>query len=358
MIYENEKQILRIIADLLQGNGLVGRGELADIQITPMSGDGSSRRFWRAGLNGRAVCLAVAPPDLSEKNMAEARAARNIGRHLQAKGVNVPKQYGWDEESGLILFEDLGDCKLHDSVKKSQAGNGLELNGIRPLYRDTVRKLTRMQVAGAENFNAHWCWDTAAYDRGVMLERESGYFLRAFWRDLLQEEEPQGLQEEFVFLADQAAKARSDYFLHRDFQSRNIMVHRSKVYFIDFQGGRSGPLAYDLASLLIDPYTRLPEEFQEELFGVYCDSISGLTEFDRKLFRHEYLLLALQRNLQITGAFSFLSQVLQKPFFRQFIHPALQSLQRIVSDPFFDELQVLRKTVKAASTRFQGVETP
>lgn len=353
MIYENEKHNLCIITALLEKSGLVNSREFAEIRITPMSGDGSSRRFWRIKLNRRAVCLAVAPPDLAAKNMDEARAARLIGTHLHEQGVNVPEQYGWDADSGLILFEDFGDCKLHDLVKDcTSSSNDIDLSRIRPLYRDSVQKLARMQIAGSENFNPAWCWDTSVYDKAVMLERESGYFLRACWLDLLQEKEPQGLQEEFVLLADKAAEAQADYFLHRDFQSRNIMIHGEQVRFIDFQGGRLGPLGYDLASLLIDPYTGLPEDFRDELFEMYCDAVDRLAEFDRQQFRQEYMILALQRNLQIAGAFSFLSEVLKKTFFRQFIHPALLSLQVIVSDPLFDEFQVLKKTVFAASSRF------
>ena len=118
-----------------------------------------------------------------------------------------------------------------------------------------------MQVRGAVSFDPKWCWDTPQYDRMLMLERESGYFLQAFWQDLLGMEEPPGLQEEFFELADRAARIPAGYFLHRDFQSRNIMIHGGEACIIDFQGGRLGPLAYDLASLLIDPYVALPDDF-------------------------------------------------------------------------------------------------
>ncbi|HID70579.1 MAG TPA: hypothetical protein EYP35_09035, partial [Desulfobacterales bacterium] len=203
-------------------------------------------------------------------------------------------------------------------------------------------------IRGAEGFDAAWCWDTPCYDKKLMLERESGYFLRAFWKGLLGREEPSGLQEEFVLLAEKAATIPAGFFLHRDFQSRNIMIHREEPCFIDFQGGRPGPLAYDLASLLIDPYVALSDEFQIELLETYLDELERLTEVDRRKFIEEYLLLALHRNLQIVGAFAFLSTERKKVFFSQFIKPALVSLNKLLNCELFLDMRVLRKTASLA----------
>ena len=111
------------------------------------------------------------------------------------------------------------------------------------------------------------------------------------------------------------------------------MLTDGAVRFIDFQGGRIGPWAYDLASLLLDPYAALPETMQERLMDVYLQSLQQEMEYDPDQFRHEYVFLALQRNLQILGAFAFLSQVRQKPFFAQFLRPALASLSRLLAKP-------------------------
>lgn len=113
-------------------------------------------------------------------------------------------------------------------------------------------------------------------------------------------------------------------------------------------GGRQGPLGYDLASLLIDPYAALPGIFQEELQELYLDELEKLTVVNRKGFREEYLFLAVQRNLQIIGAFSFLSQQRKKIFFQQFIGPALVSLDKLLGHELFTPFAVLRKTVASA----------
>jgi len=188
-------------------------------------------------------------------------------------------------------------------------------------------------VQGRENFKPAWCWDTPCYDRKLMLERESGYFLRALCRDLLKLElDEAALAQEFSRLADQAGQADASFFLHRDFQSRNIMVQQSRVRFIDYQAGRLGPLAYDLASLLIDPYAALPQAMQNTLLEQYVDALNVLLPYDREQFRREYLLLATQRNLQILGAFAFLSSQRGRPFFAQYLVPALRSLRSLLAN--------------------------
>ncbi len=344
---KNETKILSVIDALLQENGMGGLRRGSGLTVTPLSGDGSSRRFYRIRDGEKRLCLAVAPPDNTAPGLAEAKAARSIGLHLLGLGISVPEQYGWDEEHGVLLFEDLGDEKLHDRVVVSKSGDSW-VEQVRPLYAVSVENLAEMQVHGAEGFDPEWCWDSPAYDRKLMLEKESAYFLRAFWENYLGREEPAGLQEEFEQIADLAALIPAHYFLHRDFQSRNIMLRGDAPCFIDFQGGRLGPLAYDLASLLIDPYVALPFDFQEELLDHYLDRVESLVAVDRKSFVEEYLLLALQRNLQIVGAFAHLTRECNKTFFEQFLPMALVSLNSIVECELFAEMRVLRKTVATA----------
>lgn len=347
---ENETNNLSVIYDLLQRNGL-STSSGSSIQVTEMAGDGSSRKFWRITDAQRKVCLAVAPPNMDAIHMAEAKASRAIGLHLLNKNVAVPKQFGWDESSGVLLFEDFGDCKLHDFAQQDTDKECLDAK-IRSQYRLVLQGLVDMQIAGAESFNPSWCWDTPKYDRQIMLERESGYFLRAFWQDLLGKSIPSGIQEECDDLASQAAVIPTEYFLHRDFQSRNIMIHHGHPAFIDFQGGRLGPLAYDLASLLLDPYVSLGRALQEELFDFYLENIEKQKIVQRDHFKQEYLLLALHRNLQIIGAFSFLSEQGGKTFFRQFLRPAIESLQVLTEHEFFKGYPVLKNCAKVSRQEF------
>jgi aminoglycoside/choline kinase family phosphotransferase len=282
--------------------------------------------------------VAVVPPASDSTGLREASSGWGIGCHLFAKGIPVPELYGFDKQNGLLVCEDLGDVRLHDLVE--QQGSSTEL--IIDLYRQTVVGLARMQVRGRENFDCSWCWDTERYDRKLMLEHESGYFLQALCYDMLQlPVAKQEIEGEFIALANQAQQADASFFMHRDFQSRNIMVQHGRVRFIDFQGGRLGPAAYDLASLLIDPYAALPERLQDDLLDLYLDEFTALVPYDRQRFKDEYLVLALQRNLQILGAFAFLSHQRAKPFFLQYIKPSLRSLQTLLAKASPDEYPCL-----------------
>ncbi|MBW1713185.1 MAG: phosphotransferase, partial [Deltaproteobacteria bacterium] len=137
-------------------------------------------------------------------------------------------------------------------------------------------------------------------------------------------------------------------FLHRDFQSRNIIIQDSppgsrQVRIIDFQGGRLGPPGYDLASLLIDPYVGLSSAEQAALFEGYLDLAAGRGVVDEKSFRQDYPVLALFRNLQMLGAFAYLSRVKGRPGFAWHIPAALASLRSLVARPQFDACSALRE---------------
>ncbi|MDD2465070.1 MAG: phosphotransferase [Desulfobulbus sp.] len=297
------------------------------VGLVPLVPDGSSRRFYRLQA-AEPPLIAILPPENDVRGQDEARAFDRIGRHLQCCGSPTPAILAFDETSGLALCEDLGEHRLYEQVQT------LGINAALPLYEQAVQGLARMQVRGAQGFDSSWCWDTPVYDRELMLERESRYFLRACCTDLLALDfDREEVEAECRQLAEMAAQAPAQFFLHRDFQSRNIMVCRNAVRFIDFQGGRLGPLAYDLASLLLDPYTQLDVSVQDHLLTIYLQALNQEMAYDSEQFQQEYLLLALQRNLQILGAFAFLSQVKQKPFFAQFLAPALDSLRGLLAKP-------------------------
>lgn len=322
------------LADLIALAGrLLGKNEqcwnLGTVQVATLVPDGSSRRFFQLQGPGEEAIIAILPPEHDERGMAEAGAFYRIGRHLGQCGVPSPEIHAFDAASGLVLCEDLGDRRLYEQVADGR-GTARTL----ACYEQTVRQLARMQVRAAEGFDPAWCWDTARYDRRLMRERESGYFLRACCVDLLGLDfDQEAVAAECAQLADEAAQAPADFFLHRDFQCRNIMVQAERVRFIDFQGGRLGPLAYDLASLLLDPYAALSPPLQQHLTAVYLEALRQEISYHPDQFRREYVFLALQRNLQILGAFAFLSQVRQKPFFAQFLRPALASLSGLLAKP-------------------------
>jgi hypothetical protein len=183
-----------------------------------------------------------------------------------------------------------------------------------------------------------------------MRRYEVDYFKEAFLGTYLgyRREWPE-LEGGFQHLIEQASKAENRFFLHRDFQSRNIMITGRGIGILDWQGGRLGPLAYDLASLLIDPYTKLPVPEKEEIYNTYLQLLRREQPHRLASFQHSFPYLAVQRNLQILGGFSFLSRVRGKTYFEDYIPGALKSLRHLLEAAKDGNLSSLRDLVDSVS---------
>ncbi|HZE20805.1 MAG TPA: phosphotransferase, partial [Desulfobaccales bacterium] len=160
-------------------------------------------------------------------------------------------------------------------------------------------------------------------------ERECGYFVRAFLNNYLglgttREE----LAPDFERLLTGALPPGPSYFLHRDFQSRNLFITGGRLRVIDFQGGRMGPLGYDLASLLIDPYVNLSPTWRAEFLDYYLELLQDRLEVDPMAFREQYYHLSIYRNLQVLGAYAYLTKVKGKDNFARYIPAAVAGLRR------------------------------
>ncbi|PIE69237.1 MAG: aminoglycoside phosphotransferase [Deltaproteobacteria bacterium] len=300
--------------------------QTAEVHCTPLAADGSTRKLYRLCCRMKS-CVAILPA-AAPHGMDEAVSAAALGRHLFGRTGLVPEVLGFSREHGILLFEDLGDVRLFDLVETQGWSEP-----IQHLYAQVIRALARLQVKGAQGLQTSCCWEGPRYDRQLMLERESGYFARALCQDLLGLEVSKEVQAEFCRLAVQAAAAPATFFLHRDCQSRNIMVHQGTIRFIDFQGGRLGPPGYDLAALLLDPYVAMPVSLQEELFELHAAELERLAPGHLQSHRATYPQLRLQRNLQILGAFAFLSHCQGKPFFARYLRPGLDSLMALLAKP-------------------------
>lgn len=347
---ETEMENRQTIKEILKKMGLP---ILPNFEADRLSGDGSDRDFYRVGSPKEEKHIFVFPSLSNQKSLLEANSCFKIGGHLKQNKVPVPKIYYFDGISGVIVYEDLGDTLLHhfvleNSPTKAQ-NDRLHLSPeLIKLYKKAIDSLVLMQVAGARGFESSSCWETATYSKKLMLERESGYFLDAYcknYRDI--KDFPVGLEDEFITLADRVLNESDKYLMHRDYQSRNIMIKEGEIYIIDFQGARFGPLGYDLASLLNDPYVQLSPDIRLELLNYYSDTIKNYIYLDRDAFIKGYYHIALQRNLQILGAFSFLAKVREKPFFQPYIQPALGDLKVNLQGPLLNKYPILSEFVES-----------
>jgi len=280
-------------------------------------------------------------PPKDQRGVSENDSFLYIAQHLRKKGIPVPEIYSYEKERGWFLLEDLGDLHLQAEVMRVRG----DQQSLKEIYQRVIDLLTLIQVEGRKGFDPARTHNPP-YDEGFMLAWESGYFHFAFLVGYLGLSIPdEELRDELEDLAQRAAQAQGGYFLYRDFQSRNIMVRDGELGLLDFQGARLGPLQYDLASLLLDPYVELQGEIQEELMAYYLLRIQERVLLDPQGFRELYPLVALHRNMQILGAFAFLIQARGKEFYRRYIPPALKSLRILLGNQMFNAYRRLRRVV-------------
>jgi len=315
--------------------------EYSEDKITTLhlAGDGSDRQWYRVASQNFSMIMAdhgirKQPP------VTEVDSFIAINRHLEANGVNVPKIYHAEPFSGLVFLEDLGDVHLQSHVYQKKEDN------IFDIYKHIIDDLVHMSVSCAKHFSPECTYQTADYNQNLILEKECRYFVEAFLQGYLNLDiSYDSLKNDFIVLSNKALSNSFVGFMHRDFQSRNIMYHNEKFYFIDFQGGRLGPIQYDLASLIIDPYVSLPLVIQSLLLDYATNSLSSIKHIDPERFYNGYMYCSLTRNLQILGAFGFLSKVKEKTFFEQYIPTAIQSLQHCLGQTSSRELPDLKSVV-------------
>jgi len=315
----------------------------APAEWQPLPGDGSDRRWYR--LRGGPTRMVVADHGIKPSaDTCEAEAFVAIGSHLHRQGLPVPRIYLEDTFAGLVFMEDLGSENLQTRVQASS-----HLSTIETDYRRLIDILLDMAIAGGQGFNPDWAYQTRRYDRNVILEKECRYFVEAFLKGYLGITAAYDtVAPECRHLADVIMAIEPVGFMHRDFQSRNIMVRADRFYLIDFQGGRIGPPHYDLASLLIDPYVDLPQALQNTLLVYFADQLQKRTGLSAGLTQRVYRYCALARNLQILGAYGFLTRTKGKHQFSRYIPAAVESLQHGLA--MFDRGEFPRLTTIANQT--------
>ena len=306
----------RFVEAFFKDRGLPHR----DIRLIPLEGDGSVRLFTRivSSASHQTFILMENPPgtDYAKK---ENSAYLRIGNHLIKKGLPIPTIYCYELQHGRFILEDMGDTNLQSMAS--------HMTNRANLYERIIDILFRLQIEGAQGFDTGWCCQTPTYDKYVMRHFEADYFMDSFLSNYLgMKTEWTEIDTLFDYLASVASMADNHHFLHRDFQSRNIMISDNRIGVLDWQGGRLGPLPYDLASLLIDPYTGLSEDEKDQICEQYLLLLKSYRPQWVEPFRKFFPYLAIQRNLQILGAFSFLTRVRGKVYFERFIPRALKSL--------------------------------
>ncbi len=254
--------------------------------VQPIQGQlgGSGRKIIRLSAEGkRAIGILY---DVREENVA----FLEFSRHFRCHGLPVPEIYADDLSHGAYLEEDLGDTTLFDFVSSNRAEGELGEPAV-DAYRKALTELPRFQVEAGRDLN---------YKQ---------------------------LEDDFIHLTKFLLSASRDYFMYRDFQSRNIMLRDGTPFFVDYQGGRKGALQYDVASLLFDAKADLPPQLRQLLLDHYLDALSGFLTIDRQAFLRHYYAYVYVRIMQALGAYGFRGFYERKSHFLQSVPFALKNLR-------------------------------
>ncbi len=302
-----------------------GKFGTAPSEVVALPGSASHRKYYRLVSGDISAIGAVGTDE------AENAAFFAVARAMREGGVRVPEVYGAD---GLCyLQEDLGDTTLFDVACKG----GEFTPHKRELLLKTVSILPRIQFETARHLDFNVCYPQREFD-ARMVDFDLNYFKYCFLKTVGAEFNEVLLQDDFDRLRTVLLGESQDAFMYRDFQARNVMLVGDDPAFIDFQGGRRGPVWYDLASFVLQAKAGYPEDLREALIAAYLKALRPYMDISREGFDLKFSLFALFRTLQVLGCYGFRGLVEKKQYFIDSIAPALRNLRGLLPLPEFPYL--------------------
>ncbi len=291
-------------------------GERADL-ILPLAPSGGNRIYYR--LQGKTkVAIGAYSPD--EK---ETKAFLTFSKHFKSRNLPVPAIYAENLKEKIYLEEDLGFTTLYSYLL--QKGEYFP-DYLIQIYKKVVEQLAHLQIEGGKELDYSVCYPRGSFDKQSMLW-DFNYFKYYFLKLAKIPFDEQSLENDFHAFAEYLLQTDCDYFMFRDFQTRNIMIKGSEPFFIDYQGGRKGALQYDLASLLYQAKANIPADIRLELLKHYLDTAEELTEINRDEFLEYYYGYVLIRTIQVMGAYGFRGLYERKEHFIKSIPFAIRNLK-------------------------------
>lgn len=272
-------------------------GNALPTSVEKLAGDASTRVYFRARYPGKGSAIIMLQPHAGRDEEA---AFLEIQEFLEALDLPVPRVYAHDKEQGIVVLEDLGDHLLESAVEQ------LSGTQFREVYEEAVNLLLRMRRA-TSNLASSCRAFSLAFDEAKLME-EMHFFLTHFVKGLCKREPSAAAYstlEDFFLSICRILAAEPRIFTHRDFHSRNLIIHENRLVMIDFQDARMGPAQYDLASLLRDSYVTVPEDLVEELLAVYMDEVAAAADGSLARFRYLFDVMSLQRNIKALGTFGY-----------------------------------------------------
>lgn len=289
----------------------------AEVEINQLPKAGSERLYFRVSTPQRSYIVTY------NQNLPENRTFIEFSRHFHTNQVAVPELYHSSADGYFYAQSDLGQSSLFDIVQKE----GFTEHTFQ-LYQKTLHQLAHLQIKGGKGLNYDYCIATRSFDRQAIYS-DLLYFKYYFLRALQLPYDKNLLLNDFETLSLYLTQERNKFFMHRDCQSRNVMVSDHSVYFIDYQGGMQGALQYDVASMLWQAKAALPYEWRDELVAYYFEKANELLggQLNNRDFIDNYHGFVLIRMLQTLGAYGFRGLFERKPHFISSIPYALKNLK-------------------------------
>ncbi|MBN1598803.1 MAG: phosphotransferase [Bacteroidales bacterium] len=312
--------------------------KVKDTNVEPLPQTASNRQYFRLSSGGYKAVGAY------NTDIPENEAFFYITKKLNDAGVNVPSVFCIHKDKHLYLTEDLGNTTLFDYVTQCHVDN--RDKEILYWYKKVIDQMPLIQYQAAKGFDFSNCYPREAFDK-QSIKWDLNYFKYYFLKLAGVPFHEQKLETDFDSLTDHLLKAPYDFFLFRDFQSRNLMIHNNQIYCIDYQGGRRGALQYDLASLIYDAKVGLTEEQRDEILRHYLEVYSNYSFFSQSEFLKYFPLFILIRLLQAFGAYGYRGYFEQKAFFLHSIPPALKNLVSVLDRYSFNkEIPYLKELLR------------
>jgi aminoglycoside/choline kinase family phosphotransferase len=321
-------------------------------RIQPLQGElgGSGRKIIRLA-NDRVTAVGVLYSG-REENVAFLAFSRHFRRH----GLPVPEIYAENLDHDAYLEEDLGDTSLFEFLSQNRSGENIA-PAVVEAYRKVVAILPRFQVEAGRDLDYSFSYPAASFDR-QSIAWDLNYFKYYFLRLAGIPFNEHALENDFNRLTDFLLSSPRDYFLYRDFQSRNVMLRDGQPFFVDYQGGRKGALQYDLASLLFDAKADLPPELRDHLLYDYLRALANFIPVDREAFLRYYYAYVYVRIMQALGAYGYRGFFERKVHFLQSVPYALKNIRWLLHNVELPiELPTLLGAFQSmlASEKLQGI---
>ena len=293
---------------------------MTPVDILPIAESGSSRKYYRVKTSEASVIGTY------NANVEENEAFFYLTEHFGKMCLIVPKLLAVNKERTCYLQSDHGDDTLFSHVQHALAAGKYDEHTV-GLFKQTLEQLVRFQIEGHRCLDYSKVYPVPCFDKpSVMddLDYFKYYFVKPHAEIVFNETR---LKAEFNAFADVVCQAKNDFFMYRDFQSRNVMIDQGKPCFIDYQGGRRGPLQYDVVSLLYQVKAQMPQSLRDELLGYYKQALTAYLDPDSVDFDRYYPYFVYLRLLQVLGAYGFRGLIQKKAHFIESIPYALKELK-------------------------------